>query len=122
MVLAPAAAQGFQNAGAYDAHRPAYPAEAVDQLLGYMHLTGQTGARIVEVAAGTGKLTEVLAGREEAFEVHATEPHEDMRRTLEAKGLHGVVVKSGRADELGTLGRVQEGWADGVLIGQAFHW
>lgn len=77
--LAPAAAAGFQDAAAYDAHRPAYPSEAVQKLLEHMRLAEVApapvhGRRIVEVAAGTGKFTEALAGRGEAFEVLATEP------------------------------------------------
>lgn len=74
MSLAPAAAAGFQNASAYDAHRPAYPPAAVEKLLAHMRLAGRPHARVVEVAAGTGKFTEALAAREEGFEVLATEP------------------------------------------------
>lgn len=82
--LAPAAAAGFQDAAAYDTHRPAYPAEAVQKLLVHMRLAagGDDGdgevrlgrRRIVEVAAGTGKFTEALARRGEGFAVLATEP------------------------------------------------
>lgn len=132
--IAPAAEAGFRDAAAYDAHRPAYPAEAVRRLVvAHMRLLKKTdgsagaGARVVEVAAGTGKLTEGLVGALEGaggdgggFEVVATEPHGDMRRELAAKGLRGVVVREGKAEELGQV--VEEGWADGVLAGQAFHW
>lgn len=77
--LAPAASAGFQAAAAYDAHRPAYPAEAVQKLLEHMRLAPDVGwpvagNQIVEVAAGTGKFTEALSARNEGFEVIATEP------------------------------------------------
>lgn len=129
MSLAPAAAAGFHNAAAYDAHRPAYPAAAVQALLTHMHLADKPHARLVEVAAGTGKFTEALAGRHEGFEVVAVEPHEEMRRALEAKALRGVCVRAGRAEELRAAVGVGEdegeggrGLADGVVVAQAFHW
>lgn len=129
MSLAPAAAAGFHDASAYDAHRPSYPASAVQALLTHMRLADKPHARIVEVAAGTGKFTEVLAARHEGFEVIAVEPHDEMRAALEAKGLNGVSVRAGRAEALreamkGMEGKEEEeeGWADGVVVAQAFHW
>lgn len=119
--LAPAASEGFRNASAYDAHRPAYPAEAVQRLLTHMRLADVAHARIVEVAAGTGKFTEALAARHEGFEVLATEPHPDMRGELAAKTWRrGVVVREGAAEDL--RGRVEDEWGDGVVAAQAFHW
>lgn len=128
MSLPPAASQGFANAGAYDAHRPAYPATAVQKLLEHMRLADRPHARIVEVAAGTGKFTEALAARHEGYEILATEPHPLMRRQLEAKALRGVVVRPGPAQELGRAvvgdgnGDGREEWGDGVIAAQAFHW
>lgn len=118
--LAPAASKGFRNASAYDAHRPAYPAGAVQRLLARMRLADVAHARIVEVAAGTGKFTEALAARHEGFEILATEPHPQMRGELEAKGLRGVVVRQGVAEDL--QGQVEDEWGDGVVAAQAFHW
>lgn len=125
MSLAPAAAAGFHNASAYDAHRPSYPASAVQALLTHMRLADKPHARIVEVAAGTGKFTEALAARHEGFEVVAVEPHGEMRAELEAKGLNGVSVRAGRAEALREAmeGKGKgEAWADGVVVAQAFHW
>lgn len=119
--LAPAAAAGFKDASAYDEHRPAYPAEAVQKLLEHMNLADAAHARIVEVAAGTGKFTEALAARHEAFEVRAVEPHPDMRRELEAKKLRGVSVADGSAQDM-RVAVPEEGWGDGCVAGQAFHW
>lgn len=122
MSLAPAAAAGFHNASAYDAHRPAYPTSAVQALLAHMRLTDKPHARIIEVAAGTGKFTEALAARHEGFEVLSIEPHPEMRAELEAKALSGVRVRAGRAEALSEAVTEGEGWADGVVIAQAFHW
>ena len=72
-------------------------------------------ARILEVGAGTGKFTELLARREEDYEILAVEPHEGMRKELERKELQGVKVVEGSA---GDLGAVEEGWAEGVVVAQ----
>jgi ubiquinone/menaquinone biosynthesis C-methylase UbiE len=108
------ATTGFGNANAYDKHRPTYPPSAVQDLLEHLDLAGKPGARIVDLAAGTGKLTEVLAAREERFRILAVEPHDAMRRTLEEKGLRGVETRDGTADVMG----VEDGWADGVVVAQ----
>lgn len=135
LALAPAASAGFRDAAAYDAHRPAYPMEAVGRLLDRMRLTDTGGGSqrrvVVEVAAGTGKLTEALVAaaraagaqqQQQQLEVWATEPHPEMRRALEAKGLRGVVVRGCRAEELSGRGGVEAGVGDGVVAAQAFHW
>lgn len=120
--LAHTAAEGFKDASAYDAHRPAYPPEAVQRLLEHMGLADRAHARVVEVAAGTGKFTEALAARHEGFEVVAAEPHPDMRGALEAKGLRGVSVRGGAAEDMRGGAGVEDGWGDGCIAAQAFHW
>lgn len=111
---------GFRNAGNYDAYRPSYPADAVEELLTHLDLNGERGdgAKIVDLAAGTGKLTELLAARKENYELLAIEPHKEMRETLAEKKLDGVVVKEG----ISTSIPVANAWADGLVIAQAFHW
>lgn len=67
--------KGFQNASSYDQYRPSYPHEAVTRFLEHLQVSGVKGARIVDLAAGTGKFTELLADRDEGFEILAVEPH-----------------------------------------------
>lgn len=114
--LAPEAATGFHDASQYEKHRPSYPPEAVDALLQHMDLRGKTGAKIMDLACGTGKFTDLLVAREEGFEVVGVEPHEEMRRVLVEKveGVERVVVRDGSAENTG----VEEGWADGVIAAQ----
>ena len=45
----------------YDQARPSYPANAIDALVDCAHL--QPGVEVLEVGAGTGKGTCLLAGR-----------------------------------------------------------
>ena len=70
-----ASIKGFQNASSYDKHRPSYPHEAVTRFLEHLQVNGVKGARIVDLAAGTGKFTELLVDRDESFEILAVEPH-----------------------------------------------
>lgn len=70
--------KGFQNASSYDKHRPSYPPKAVTRFLEHLQINGVKKARIVDLAAGTGKFTELLVGRDEDFEILAVEPHSGM--------------------------------------------
>ena len=74
-----ASTKGFQDASSYDKHRPSYPAEAVTRFLKHLQVQGLRKARIVDLAAGTGKFTELLVGRDEAFEILAVEPEPGTR-------------------------------------------
>ncbi|CAL8577070.1 hypothetical protein XPA_002919 [Xanthoria parietina] len=94
------ASQGFRNASSYDTHRPSYPPEVVDALLAQLQVKGVPNARIVDLGAGTGKFTELLAVREEKYDVVAVEPHEEMRKALSAKNLSAVDVVHGCANDM----------------------
>lgn len=110
-----AASKGFDNAKSYDAHRPSYPPDALSNLLSHLKLENKPHSKIVDLAAGTGKFTEVLAARPEEYEIIAIEPLDSMRDTLAAKRLKGVTVHGGTADALDV---VESGWADGVIAAQ----
>uniref|UniRef100_A0A0D2X9N2 Methyltransferase domain-containing protein n=1 Tax=Fusarium oxysporum (strain Fo5176) TaxID=660025 RepID=A0A0D2X9N2_FUSOF len=89
------ATKGFDDALSYDAHRPSYPPAAVASLLGHLGLEGQSGRHILDLAAGTGKFTELLSARPEGYEIIAVEPLDSMRSTLAAKKLSKVDVRPG---------------------------
>lgn len=113
-----AAAEGFGNASAYDAHRPSYPTEAVEALLKHLKICDRPNLSLLEIASGTGKFTELLAARPENFNVVAVEPHDAMRATLEAKRLRDVQVRPGHAAKI----PVEDSWADACIAAQSFHW
>jgi SAM-dependent methyltransferase len=96
-------------AAAYDRGRPTYPREAVAWALGERPL------RVLELGAGTGKLTEVLVGL--GHDVFATEPDERMLDLLSAR-LPDVRATVGTAEQI-PAGDQQY---DVVIAGQAFHW
>jgi tRNA G46 methylase TrmB len=105
---------GFRNATQYDLHRPSYPASAVSSLLAHLGIEHAARSRIVEIGAGTGKFTQLLAGRDEGFEIVAAEPHEAMRGSLLGKALRGVRVVDGDAGNV----PVEDGWGDACVAAQ----
>jgi SAM-dependent methyltransferase len=75
-------------------------------------------ARILDLAAGTGKLTEaVLRCGVSAAAVLAVEPDAEMRAQL-SRLLPEIEVRSGTAEQV----PAGDGVVDAVLVGQAFHW
>jgi ubiquinone/menaquinone biosynthesis C-methylase UbiE len=108
------AALGFdRNAEAYERARPSYPAEAVALIVGHGGLG--PGHRVLDLAAGTGKLTRLLVPS--GADVVAVEPVSGMRDQLAR--LHGrVEVLDGTAERLPLPGDS----VDAVTVAQAFHW
>jgi ubiquinone/menaquinone biosynthesis C-methylase UbiE len=96
-------------AEAYERGRPTYPVEAVRWMLGDHPQT------VLELGAGTGKLTRVISGL--GHDVHATDPDEAMLQVLERE-VPGVRTAQAGAEEI-PLGDAS---VDAVVAGQAFHW
>jgi SAM-dependent methyltransferase len=108
------AAIGFGRAAAdYERGRPGYPAAAIDLLADHLGLW--PGSRIVDLAAGTGKLTRALVGR--GWKLIAVEPVPGMRDQLR-NAVPGVEVIEGTAEHLA----FGDQSIDAVLVAQAFHW
>jgi len=106
------ASLGFAaGAAAYERARPAYPEAAVAWLLRDV----ATGARLLDLGAGTGKLTAMLVGR--VADVFAVEPVAQMRERL-AAALPSVRVVAGTAEAI----PIADASLDAVLVAQAFHW
>lgn len=112
--LSSAADKGFAKASSYDAHRPSYPLAAVDDLLAKLQVKDLKEARIVDLGAGTGKLTEMLARRDEEYEIIAVEPHGEMRKECEGKRLRGVTILQGDATSM----PVESQSVDAVVVAQ----
>ena len=105
---------GFAKSAAYDQYRPTYTPTVVQLLLDKLSISGKTGAKILDLAAGTGKFTEALAAREEQFVLVAVEPHGGMRQVLEDKKLSGVRVLNGKADSI----PLEDASVDAVICAQ----
>ncbi len=108
------AARGFgAEAEAYDRARPSYPPEAIAWLTENLGIG--PGRRVVDLAAGTGKLTALLAGS--GADLVAIEPVAAMRDQLRRR-LPDVQVLAGVAEAL----PLATSSVDAVLVAQAFHW
>jgi SAM-dependent methyltransferase len=108
------AQQGFgSEASTYERSRPTYPPDAVAWLV--EHLGIGAGTRLVDLAAGTGKLTRLLAPV--GPDLVAVEPVEGMR-TVFAELLPGTPLLAGTAEALPFRG----GTVDAITVAQAFHW
>jgi len=96
-------------AEAYDRGRPSYPGEAV------AWLAGGDAKVVLELGAGTGKLTRELVDQGHA--VFATEPDEAMLAVLRER-VPEVSAKVATAEEIPANDRS----VDVVVVAQAFHW
>ena len=126
------AQRGFgttRAAAAYERGRPGYPAEAVAELVRVLGVA--PGATVLDLAAGTGKLTRQLLAT--GATLVAVEPAAAMRaqlaRVVAGQGPAGpghgpgrpgpgVLVVGGTAEAI----PVRDGSLDAVTVGQAFHW
>ncbi|MCY7400820.1 MAG: methyltransferase domain-containing protein [Nocardioides sp.] len=96
-------------ADAYDRGRPGYPAEAVTWLM------GSEAQIVLELGAGTGKLTREIVDQGHA--VFATEPDEAMLEVLRLR-VPEVSAKVAGAEEI----PANDHSVDVVVAAQAFHW
>jgi SAM-dependent methyltransferase len=107
-----AAARGFaRSADAYERARPEYPPAATAWLAERIGLGPER--RVVDLAAGTGKLTRPLAAT--GAQVVAVEPIAEMRARI---GRAAADVLEGTAEAI----PLADASADAVTVGQAFHW
>jgi SAM-dependent methyltransferase len=92
----------------YERGRPSYPTDAVQWLV-------DGARRVVDLGAGTGKFTASLVGA--GREIVAVEPQEQM-----AKQLNGAIVGAFAVCAGAEALPIRGGWADVVVVAQAFHW
>ena len=106
-----AAATGFaRSVEAYERGRPDYPPEAIAYLQRELEL--RAGRTVVDLAAGSGKLTRQLVAL--GCEVIAVEPVDEMRAAIGA----GIRTLKGTAEAI----PLPDASADALTVAQAFHW
>ena len=93
----------------YDRGRPSYPLEAIEWLLGTEPLD------VLDLGAGTGKLTSALL--DAGHRVLAVEPLAEMRAIL-TSALPDARALAGTAEAL----PLTDASVDAVTVGSAFHW
>jgi SAM-dependent methyltransferase len=108
------AADGFgAGAAAYEKGRPSYSDDVVVWLVERLGIA--PGRTVVDLAAGTGKLTRLLAGT--GASVTAIEPVDAMRDQL-VQVCPGIDAISGTAEAIPLPDRT----VDALTVAQAFHW
>jgi SAM-dependent methyltransferase len=108
------AAIGYERApAAYELGRPGYPDRAIALLAERLGL--EPGVAVLDLAAGTGKLTRELVAT--GADVVAVEPVAEMRAVL-AESLPSARALPGAAEAI----PLQDGSVEAVTVGQAFHW
>ena len=97
----------------YEKVRPEYPQDAVDLLVRELGIA--PGRVVVDVGAGTGKLTRALAPT--GATLIAVEPLAEMRERL-AESVPTAVPFDGTAERMA----LRDGSAHAITVAQAFHW
>jgi ubiquinone/menaquinone biosynthesis C-methylase UbiE len=107
-------ALSFGRAAAeYEHGRPGWPVDVVDRAAARLHI--ESSATVLDLGAGTGKLTQLLPSR--FARVIAIEPDEAMRALLgQVTDCHLVLEGSAEAIPL------PDDSVDAVFAGDAFHW
>jgi SAM-dependent methyltransferase len=101
-----------ESAEVYERARPGYPPEAID----FLHELGLgPDSDVLDLAAGTGKLTRALIAA--GARVTAVEPLPAMRQMLQQR-LPEATVMEGTAERI----PVPDESMDLVTVAQAFHW
>jgi SAM-dependent methyltransferase len=103
------ATRGFADSDRYERGRPGYPATALAAIVAELDL--RPGRTVLDLAAGTGKLTRLLVPT--GANVIAVEPMREMRDKID-----GIAALAGTAERI----PLTDGFVDAVTVGQAFHW
>ncbi len=107
-------ARAFATAASvYERARPAFPAAAVGWLCEHLEIGATT--RVLDLAAGTGRLTRPLFER--TRQIVAVEPMPEMRDVLHAT-LPAIEVLDGTAEQI----PLPSASVAVVVVAQAFHW
>lgn len=113
MSLHPLAQRFADVADAYERGRPEYAPAAIGALMGELGL--RPGSRVLDLAAGTGKLTRALVGA--GLDVVAVEPQAELRELL-AASVGADRVREGLAESI-PLG---DDSVAAVTVADGFHW
>jgi SAM-dependent methyltransferase len=113
VTLHPLAEKFAAVADSYDRGRPEYAPAVVDTLAEELGLG--RGAKILDLAAGTGKLTRALLAA--GMDVVAVEPQASLRELLVAS-VGAERVRDGVAEQIPLDG----GSVDAVTVADGFHW
>jgi SAM-dependent methyltransferase len=104
---------GFSDAEAYERGRVGYPPAVVDAIAAALDL--QPGAAVLDLGAGTGKLSRALVAA--GYDVVAVEPLDQMRAVL-ITVVGAERVRTGFAEAI----PLDDGSVDAITCADSFHW
>jgi MOSC domain-containing protein YiiM/SAM-dependent methyltransferase len=114
MAIHESAAKGFAaGADAYERGRPSYSPEAIAHVVRELRIG--PGKTVLDLAAGTGKLTRELVPS--GAQLIAVEPIPEMGAKL-AAAVPTAEIRDGTAEAI----PAENHSVDAVVVGQAFHW
>jgi ubiquinone/menaquinone biosynthesis C-methylase UbiE len=113
VTLHPLAEKFAAVADSYDRGRPEYAPAVVGALVDELQLG--PGADVLDLAAGTGKLTRALLAAD--LDVVAVEPQSELRELLVAS-VGAERVRDGVAEKI----PLADGSVDAVTVADGFHW
>jgi SAM-dependent methyltransferase len=113
MALHPLAARFAEVAGAYERGRPEYAPAVVGAIAAELRIPA--GGPVLDLAAGTGKLTRALLGI--GLDVVAVEPQESLSEIL-AERVGADRVREGVAEAI----PLPDGSVAAVTVADGFHW
>jgi ubiquinone/menaquinone biosynthesis C-methylase UbiE len=102
-----------RTAREYELGRPGWPEELLDRVVAELGL--EPAAEVLDLGAGTGKLTRALVPR--FARVTAVEPDDAMREVLE-EVVPGAAALAGRGEAI----PLPDASVDAVFSAEAFHW
>lgn len=104
-----------QAADYYDKFRPSYPHEIIDTLIKETGI--DQGSNLIEIGAGSGKATELFAGK--GFNIICIDPGPDLVKKGNQRFLNDTIeFKIARFEEYD----LPENYFDVVFAAQSFHW
>lgn len=100
-------------------NRPAYSSMLIEKLIRCINDKNKQNLNVVEVGAGTGKLTKILAN-EFGLNIVAVEPNDNMREEgiKYTKDCSNITWKKGSGEET----NIESNIADWVIMASSFHW
>lgn len=100
-------------------NRPAYSSMLIEKLIRCINDKNKQNLNVVEVGAGTGKLTKILAN-EFGLNITAVEPNDNMREEgiKYTKDCSNITWKKGSGEET----NIESNVADWVIMASSFHW
>jgi ubiquinone/menaquinone biosynthesis C-methylase UbiE len=104
-----------QIADIYDVYRPSYPQEIIKEMIQESHL--KSGSKIIEIGAGSGKATELIAGK--GYLIHCIEPGQNLVNIGQKRFANDSISYTVSRFEDCSL---PENYYDMVFAAQSFHW